>query len=179
MQIIIQARDALTQADQKALDELEDAAYPPDANSESDGSDGIEWSSPQWQVLIYDNQQQLVSHVGMLTHTVKCDGDEAYIGGIGGVLTHPDHRGKGYAATAMQHAGLFLRDSLKVDYSLLVCRDELLPYYGKFGWQKFEGDLLVNQSSGQMKFTFNNTMLLAGTKPIPHCQTIDLCGKPW
>lgn len=177
MKLEVIARDNRTDADTQALYELNQAVYPPDASR--DGSERVEWSSSMWSVFVRDDQQKLVSHIGMVTRAAKCDDTPVFIGGVGGVQTHPDARGRGYAGHGMQKAAAYLRDELKVDFSLLVCRDRLMPYYVKFGWQRFDGDVLIIQSSGKIKLVFDNIMLLAGTKPIPQCGVIDLCGKPW
>lgn len=177
MQVEIKMKDQLTETEMQEMSEFSHAVYPPDMPD--DGAGSIEWSSSEWSVLIRDDNETLVSRMGLITRQAKCDDTDVFIGGIGGVATHPNARRQGYAGFGLKHAAQTLRDQLKVDFSLLVCRDALIPYYGKFGWTLFEGDMLVDQSSGKTKFTYNKPMLIAGTKPIPQCNVIDLCGKPW
>lgn len=179
MQIDIRERAELDEAEWDALRALDHAVYPPKPAKPNEAQPQVEWVDGTWLVLVWDDNQQLVSTVGMLTRQGLCDDTAYLIGGIGSVQTHPDARRQGYARTALRHAAEFLREELEVDFSLLVCRDELIPYYGGLGWQFFDGDILVNQSSGQTLFTFDKPMLMAGTKPLPTCDVIDLCGKPW
>lgn len=162
----------------QARQNLRNAVFPPAEQDMTAPQFQIQWSSATHHVLLWEDEK-LVSHIGLITREGTCDGETYLIGGIGGVQTHPDARGKGYAGKGIQHGVNFLTDTLNVDFSLLVCRDELIPYYGRLGWTLFEGDMLVRQTSGTEKFTFNHPMLIAGTKPIPSCKVIDLQGEPW
>lgn len=173
----IKAVSDLTVTELEEITTLSRAVYPPDGPR--DGAEHKEWSRSMWCVLIRDGDDKLVSYIGLVTRDVTCDHTDMFIGGVGGVKTHPDARGRGYAGYGLQQVGAYLKDVLKVDFSLLVCSDRLVSYYGKFGWQPFAGDMLVEQFSEKVKFTFANPMVLAGTKPIPPCNVIDLCGKPW
>ena len=177
MRVEIKQKENLIDSELEELRVFKEAVYPPDTRSAE--ALQIEWSDSMWTVFIRDDNDKLVSYMGLITRDAKFDGDSFFIGGIGGVATHPDARRQGYAGFGLKKSAEVLRNELKVDFSLLVCRDELIPYYQKFGWIHFKGDMMVDQSSGKTKFTFNKPMLLEGIKPIPQCDTIDLCGKPW
>ena len=177
MQVEIKARDSLTDLESEELTDLGKAVFPPDTPPSE--ASRIQWSNSEWSVLIRDDNDVLVSYMGLIIRQAMCDDTPVFIGRIGGVKTHPDARGKGYAGFGLKKSAEVLRKELKVDFSLLVCRDELIPYYQKFGWQAFKGDMLIDQASGKTKFTFNKPMLIEGVKPIPQCSVIDLCGKPW
>jgi predicted GNAT family N-acyltransferase len=178
MRVDIKQREDLTENETIALIELSHAVYPPD-ETRVDGSAQIQWSDSMWSILLWDDNDNLVTHIGMLTRQVMCDNDAYFIGGIGGVKTHPDARGKGYAGIGMVHATKYLHEECNVDFSLLVCSDEMIKYYQKFGWKPFKGDMMVQQTIGLTKFTFNKPMLITGKKAVPECSVIDVCGKPW
>jgi|SRR5712671_3653196 len=63
----------------------------------------IVWAAVEWSVLVWSDGQ-LVSHVGIVTRDVKVNGLAVHIGGIGGVMTHPDSRRRGFANAEMQKA---------------------------------------------------------------------------
>ncbi len=136
-----------------------------------------EWAPREWGVFVRSDDE-LVSYTGVLLTEASHDGSPVHIGGIGGVATHPGHRGKGFAALGMARALDFLL-GLNAAFALLVCRDELIPYYEKLGWRLFRGYLLVTQHGRPEVFTFNNVMVgdLAATAPTTG--TIDLHGPPW
>ncbi len=174
MKIEIQHLDNCTPATIQAMNHLSIAVYPPATKKVLP----IEFAPTTWRVLIWENGE-LVSLIGVITRKAMHNGTAVLLGGIGGVKTHPNARGKGYAGIGLKRAAEFMLNEQKVDFSLLVCRDELLNYYQKFGWQPFTGDLWVQQSSGHVIFTVNNPMVLAGTKPAPLTGTLDLGGEPW
>ena len=93
------------------------------------------------------------SPVGMLVRAGTLDGTPVMIGGIGGVKTHPQARGQGYASAAMRCAAAALHDAHHVAFSLLVCQAHLLPFYQRLGWLPLAGRLLVEQPGGSIIFT--------------------------
>ena len=103
---------------------------------------------------------------------------EVAIGGVGGIATPPDHRGKGYAPLGMERAVDFLKDS-GAAFGLLVCRDELIGYYTRLGWRLFEGTMLNTQRGEPEVFTFNNVMVGDLNSPAPTAGVIDLRGPAW
>jgi len=88
--------------------------------------------------------------------------------------------GRGYASAAIRLATAALNDDHhRVEFSLLVCRDHLLPFYSRFGWLDFTGRLFVEQPAGRVEFTIDRPIVLAGRRPAPRDGTIDLNGAPW
>ena len=182
MQIEIRPKDRLTEDQQQALKGLSRAVYPPDAvatTAASASKPQIQWAPTTWSVLIWGDQANLVSYVGALTRQAKYNDKAVLLGGIGSVKTHPKARGRGYAGAGIVRASEFLRGKCEVAFSLLVCREELLVYYQRFGWQHFTGDVFVEQPSGRTKFTFNEPMVLSGGEEAPLNGVLDLCGMPW
>lgn len=176
MHIEVLIRDQFTPVQVDALKDLAGAVYPP---GHSDDSDTVEWAQTEWRVLVWNDEGQLVSHAGVLVRDARYNHQAVRLGGVGGVLTHPNSRGQGYAGTALKRAALLLNEELAVDFSLLVCRDVLVPYYQRFGWLLFDGDVFVTQSGKRTRFTFNQAMLLAGCRSAPLDGVIDLRGLPW
>ncbi|MEH2457738.1 hypothetical protein [Nostoc sp.] len=64
-------------------------------------------------------------------------------------------------------------------FALLVCRQVLVPFYTRLGWQSFNGILLVEQPGGTVPFTGNEPMVLPVNDKAPKKGTINLCGLPW
>ena len=162
----------------RQLRQLSEAVYPPELASDWPG-ESMEWARPEMGVRVVDASGWLVSYVGVLTRQGLHDGTPVVIGGIGGVKTHPDARGLGYAALGMEHATQWLLDQPGVDFGLLVCQDELLSYYGNMGWKQFNGSLLTTQGDTSVEFTFNNVMTRDLAEEAPTEGIIDLLGPPW
>lgn len=174
---VLKAHDDFSAEDSQALRDLKTAVYPPAEETSWEGA-SREWASPQWGILVRDDAGTLVSYTGVVQRPGAVDGDNVVIGGIGGVATHPDHRGAGYAPIGMGRALDFLAGR-NTDFALLVCRDELVGYYSRLGWKLFEGELLVTQFGEQETFTFNRVMVGDLQATAPRSGVIDLQGPPW
>lgn len=173
----LKARDDFSESDVKALRELKQAVYPPEEEGAWEGA-SREWSVPQWGVFVRGDHGKLVSYTGVVRREASVDGQPVSIGGVGGIATHPEHRGRGYAALGMGRALDYLAGN-DTDFALLVCRDELVDYYSKLGWVEFEGDLVVTQFGDPETFMFNKVMVGDLGTRAPRSGIIDLKGPPW
>jgi aminoglycoside 2'-N-acetyltransferase I len=161
-----------------ALKALTAAVYPPEVLATRPGR-YLQWAPPQWSVLVWSEEDRLIAHVGIVTREGTLDEVPVKIGGIGGVKTHPQAQGRGYASAALCRAATALQDDHHVAFSLLVCQEHLLPFYGRLGWLPFPGRLVVEQLHGPIVFTINRSMVLPGLHPAPQEGVIDLRGFPW
>jgi len=169
--VSLKSTEELTAEETEELAAMKAAVYPdPQPGSR-------EWAPRQWGVFVRSDDV-LVSYTGLLVREGHVDEVPARIGGIGGVATHPSHRGRGYAPLGMARALDFLLD-IEADFALLVCREPLIPYYERLGWRQFTGTLLVTQHGQPETFTFNEVMVGDLTAGAPTGGTIDLDGPPW
>lgn len=173
----LKARSDFSESDTASLRDLKDAVYPPEQEGEWEGA-SREWALPQWGVFVRGDAGELVSYTGVVQRDGSVDGLAVTIGGVGGIATHPEHRGRGYAALGMGRALDYLAGR-NTDFALLVCRDELVAYYSRMGWLVFEGDLVVTQFGEPETFTFNRVMVGDLVSRAPRSGTIDLNGPPW
>lgn len=89
---------------------------------------GVTWAHADRWVLVYV-EERLVSAVGMYWRDGLQDDAPVRLGGIGGVMTHPEDRGRGCASAALRHAhGLFRDDG--IDFSLLFARRRTSAFTG-------------------------------------------------
>lgn len=176
MRIECQRHDNLTPFQEDAVRQLAQAVYPKKAAKLTPPP--FQWAAKTWSLLIWEGEM-LVSLIGMLTRDGRFEGQPVRLGGIGSVKTHPETRGRGYAGAGMSQAASFLTDEQQVAFSVLFCREALLGYYARFGWQPFAGQTMIEQPAGKLAFTFNETMVLAGQQAAPVAGVLDLCGKPW
>jgi GNAT superfamily N-acetyltransferase len=161
-----------------AYRDLTEAVYPPAEVSDWPGR-ALDWSQPEMGVRVVDPSGWLVSYVGVLTRRGTLDDAPVVIGGIGGVKTHPDARGLGYAAMGMRRASEWFREQGDVDFGLLVCEPGLIRYYESLGWVEFDGTVLTTQGDRRVEFTFNRVMTQPIVSEAPVRGVIDLMGPPW
>ena len=168
----------LDDAERAALKALTAAVYPPEVIAVSPGRH-FQWAPPNYSVLVFTPEGELVSHVGIVVRMGTLDGAAVKIGGVGSVKTHPRAQGRGYASAGLRRAAAALHDDHRVAFSVLVCQEHLLPFYHRLGWLPFAGRLIVEQPTAPMVFTINRPMVLAGLSPAPQDGIIDLKGLPW
>jgi GNAT superfamily N-acetyltransferase len=170
MRIEIKSTSSLTPAQEKdILDWL--------LETFSDITDDYEWSAVDWHVLVWADGE-MASHVEIVDRIGTVEGRRVKLGGIGGVMTRPKWQGRGYSSVALEAATAFMRDELGTEFRLLMCDQEMIPFYSHLGWQVVEGPLVFDQPGG--KVTFDEvTMVLPCTKQEWPQGTIDLCGLPW
>ena len=140
-------------------------------------SDDYEWSDVNWHVMLRVDDQ-LVSHVEIVERTGTVDGQPVKLGGVGGVVTLPEWRGRGLATAALEWAAALIRDELQVAFGLLICDECMIPFYSRLGWQVVEGPLMFDQPGGKVVFDDVTMVLPCAGENWPE-GTIDLCGLPW
>lgn len=167
----------LTAAQTEALAALRAAVYPPEVLETLPGR-FFTWAPTQWAVFIWD-EDELIARVGLLSRNIYDNGTQKRIGGVGGVMTHPNHQGRGLARTAMQTAAEHFKNDLKVSYALLFCRPHLTAFYKRMLWKPFNGRLFVEQPTGRIEFSANGAMVLDIVEQAPTSGELDLNGLPW
>ncbi len=141
-------------------------------------SGNVDWAHPDLRVLVENDSREIICHIGLFFRDGLWNGRKARLGGIGGVTTHPDHRRKGYASVALDAAIQTIRHHEAIDFVLLVCNDDKMPFYAARKWQPFNGVLMVEQSGRQVLFDVMKPMVFDMAMQ-PRTGTIDLCGLPW
>ncbi len=177
MKIEFVAREHFSAVQNSALDTLRAAVYPPEVIATLPGR-FFSWAAPQWSVLLWD-EGELVSRVGLIAREIAHDGPIKRIGGIGGVMTHPEKQGRGYAGQAMREAAARFDKELNVSFALLFCRPHLVEFYKRLMWKPFPGKVFVEQPQGRVEFSTNGAMVLDVKQSAPVNGEIDLNGLPW
>jgi len=177
MKLEFVATEQLSDIQKNSIQKLRSAVYPPEVLATLPGM-AFTWASPQWSVLVWD-EDELVAKVGLLVREINSNGETKSIGGIGGVMTHPERQGQGLASQAMREAARLLDEELKVAYALLFCLPHLVAYYKRLSWKPFEGQVFVEQPNGKIEFSVNGAMVLDVKEQAPLNGSLDLNGLPW
>jgi len=138
----------------------------------------VEWAPADLRVLIEAPSGGLACHVGIYFRTVTWNGRKLDIGGIGGVSTREDCRGRGYASLALNAAIQTLRDQEAVQFALLFCEPHNFAFYQSRGWHPFSGEIYAEQPGGKVRFEVLAPFVF-DFRRAPRQGTIDLCGLPW
>lgn len=92
-------------------------------------------------------QDQVVANVSVNLIDMTINNSEKSAVQIGTVMTHPDHRGKGYSQLLMNKV---LTDYANADLFYLFANETVLDFYPKFGFQR------MAETSFIMEFSFSN-----------------------
>ena len=137
----------------------------------------VVWAHAYRRVLVSDERGEVACHVGLFMRDATWNERPVRIGGIGGVATRADSRGRGLASSAMQRAS----QELKADgaqFALLFCEPRLMALYRRLGWQPFAGQVFVEQPQGRIRFDVTDPMVL-DLELAPRTGVLDLKGLPW
>jgi predicted acetyltransferase len=154
-----------------------DAVWPPEVVAKLPWA-GIVFAHAELRVLVQDEQQGVVCHVGVYRREVKWNGRKMRAGGIGGVATLPGSQRRGYASIALNAAIRTLKDEGATDFALLFCEPHNAPFYAGRGWKPFEGEIYADQPEGRIRFEAIAPYVYK-LKSAPLRGVIDLCGLPW
>ena len=139
----------------------------------------VKWAHADLRVLIgAPDGNGLACHVGIYFRTVIWNGHKVHVGGIGGVSTRDDCRGRGYASLALAAAIDTMRANEAVRFALLFCEAHNHAFYRARGWEPFTGEIWREQPEGRIRFDLMAPFVF-DTKRAPRQVRTDLCGPPW
>ncbi len=138
----------------------------------------VVWANAERRVLVWNERDELVCHVGFYLRRAKWADKDVTIGGVGGVITRQDSRQRGHASTAIRVAVANMRDHGGADFALLVCEPHNFRFYRGLGWRQFAGELFCDQPGGRVHFDAM-TPFVFDLRLAPQGGPIDLCGLPW
>ena len=102
---------------------LRDDIYKHGSEMDWGNHDGVaEWARGEWRVIVWEGDAW-VSGLSLLKKAITVDGKPVMVGGIGGVMTLTEWRGRGYASAAMKAAADFIRDEIKAPFGMLICNN--------------------------------------------------------
>jgi predicted acetyltransferase len=162
----------------KQAEPLFDAVWPPHVVATLPWAN-IAFAHADLRVLVRNDADDVVCHVGLYRREVTWNGRKLRAGGIGGVLTRADARQHGYASIAINAAIQTLKDERSVDFALLFCEPSHAPFYIARGWKPFDGEIYAEQpDKGHVRFEALAPHVYDLRRALRQ-GVIDLCGLPW
>jgi GNAT superfamily N-acetyltransferase len=129
---------------------------------------GYRYGPMPWRVLVFFGDE-LAAHAGVDAREITVGGRPVRVGTVGGVSTLPAWQGRGLATLALDAALALIRDELRSPFGLLTCRDHLVPFYLRRGWQMLTVPVRFEQPGA-------GTVALAR----PYEAMVAVCGdEPW
>ncbi|HLZ05431.1 MAG TPA: GNAT family N-acetyltransferase [Bradyrhizobium sp.] len=138
----------------------------------------IVWAHADLRVLIDAPEGGLACHVGIYFRTIGWNGHDVHVGGIGGVMTREDRRGRGLASIALDAAIATLRANEAVRFAMLFCEPHNFAFYQARGWHPFTGEVYCEQPDGRIRFNVMAPFVF-DIRRAPRDGVIDLNGPPF
>ena len=126
-------------------------------------SKDLKWRKKEYSILVYNNND-LMSHIGLLNHSINLPNETLIIGGVGSVITIPEAQGQGYATAGLKYSVDYIKEKYKADFGILVCNQELVPFYEKLGWKLLPPPIYFDQPEGKIKSQLEVMYLKTGDK---------------
>lgn len=135
-----------------------------------------EWAIPDWTIVYFEGRE-IAMFYNVVVREIDIDGKAYQVGGINNVITPKPFRGNGYASKVLKNSPQFIFDTIGCDIGLLLCADDLIPFYERLNWYAVQCPVHFDQPDGKKQWAAN-TMLLSKTEQLTPME-IDLKGTPW
>jgi predicted GNAT family N-acyltransferase len=137
----------------------------------------LRWRPKEWHFLV-EEDGRAVAHIGVLQTTVRVGEREISVGGVGGVVSVPEARGRGHVHAGMRRAAQFMCDELKVEAGMLFCLERLVAFYARQGWRLIEETVEIEQPTGTIVSPMRVMVLPCDGRAWP-AGKIEVGGLPW
>lgn len=108
------------------------------------------WRPKQVHLVLYAHGEP-VSTCGLLRQLLRVDSRALEVGGIGGVVTPPQHQCQGYARQLLREALRIFAEEWSLDAGMLFCREALVPFYRASNWQQLDPPVRIAQPPGTIE----------------------------
>jgi len=136
------------------------------------------WAQPDWAAVLYENEA-IATFYQVVLRLVTIGSQVYKVAGVSNVITPMAYRGRGYASRILRETADFLFQELGCAYGLLLCADDLLPFYSRLNWYKVATTLYYDQPGGKQRYDSNVMLLAPANAAKLHPQSVDLNGLPW
>jgi GNAT superfamily N-acetyltransferase len=142
-------------------------------------ADSYSWTPPAWSALVKADQH-VVSHAGIIYRVIQVGQVRVPVGGIGGVMTMPEWRSRGYARAVLAAATAFVATQLWAPFVVVLSPRADAAFYEHLGWSVAEAPVWCEQPGGRVALIGEVALFKAchGEAEWP-TGPIDLAGTPW
>lgn len=135
------------------------------------------WATPDWSLLGMEGCD-LACFYNLVERVVQFDGQPIRVAGLNNLVTAPGYKRRGLASRLLTATETEWFTTLKAQYGLLLCADDLLPFYARLGWQRVSSEIRFAQQGSEQLWPANCMVLSPGRQPVDP-GVIELRGLPW
>src|SRR5690348_12926490 len=107
----------------------------------------IKWATPDWTIILFQGNE-IASFCNIVERKVSMDDKAFLVAGINNLITPEKFRGQGMGTIILKETENFLFNELKSEAGLLLCADDLIPYYERLNWRKVNCPVYFSQPTG-------------------------------
>lgn len=159
--------------DAHMLERMSDAAF-----ADSDLITTTRWARPDlW--FIERHGDSLRGCVGVVWREIVADGTPVRVGGVASLVVVPQARGSGLGARLLDRALAEMRALPAIAAGMLLCEDELVPFYARLGWRRVAASVRCMQPGGEIDWAgaaMCHTLVMSA---LDSARFVRLNGLPW
>jgi aminoglycoside 2'-N-acetyltransferase I len=104
----------------------------------------------------------MLSHAAVVDRSLEAGGRSLRTGYVEGVATWAEHRGRGLASRVMVAVSTFIDDH----HELGALGTDLFPFYGRLGWQRWQGPTGLRTERGVVRTPFEDGFVMVKRTPV-------------
>jgi hypothetical protein len=135
------------------------------------------WANADWHIAFVSDGEAL-SFLSIVERHASFDDEIVKVAGISNVITRKPHRHRGLGTLIMRKAQEMMSSCLQADFGLLLCSEDVIPFYARLGWVKARAELTFDQPAGARAWPKDVLIYFPGGNPFTF-KNIDLKGLPW
>ncbi|MEZ6048297.1 MAG: GNAT family N-acetyltransferase [Planctomycetaceae bacterium] len=137
-----------------------------------------EWTVGGDYNILLDVNGEFVGYVGVMRREILLDSQQRLIAAVRGLVIDPQWRSQGLGMLLMKEAHKVIFSTLKVEYGVLLCLDELVPFYRTLGWQTLACQVFVENQGRKVPWSEMAMILTPGEEvEVKEISEVDLMGK--
>lgn len=104
-------------------------------------------------LIVLDSYSQVIAYLNIVKTSIIYNDIEEEVLGVGNVCVDKNYFGQGIGLLIMGICNYYLKSFDK--RSILLCKSNLINFYEKSGWKKYEGKVFINDKeyNGELMFT--------------------------
>lgn len=104
-------------------------------------------------LIVMNSNNQAIAYLNIVKTSINYNNIEEEVLGVGNVCVDKNYFGKGIGKLIMDICNYYLSSYGKK--SILLCKPNLVKFYEKSGWIKYEGEVFLNDMKykGELMFT--------------------------
>ena len=108
-------------------------------------------------LIVMNSNNQAIAYLNIIKTSIIYNNIEEEVLGVGNVCVDKNYSGKGIGKLIMDICNYYLSSCGK--RSILLCKQDLVKFYEKSGWNKYEGELYINDTKCNVELMLSDNVI--------------------